>query len=64
MLSVVIAPDKFKGSLTASEVARGIAKGLRKSVPGIHTIELPVADGGDGTLDAFLANGYTAQKSW
>ncbi|MDT0196699.1 glycerate kinase [Arthrobacter sp. AB6] len=61
-LSVIIAPDKFKGSLTASEVARGIANGLRKSMPGIHTIELPVADGGDGTLDAFLANGYTSRE--
>ncbi len=57
--SVLIAPDKFKGSLTASEVARSIAKGLHTSFPGIHTTELPVADGGDGTLDAFLANGYT-----
>jgi glycerate kinase len=61
-LSVLIAPDKFKGSLTAPEVARGIAKGLQKAGPGIHTIELPVADGGDGTLDAFLANGYTARE--
>lgn len=59
---VLIAPDKFKGSLTAPEVARGIAKGLHNRVPGIRTVELPVADGGDGTLDAFLAAGYTARE--
>ncbi|MBT2549671.1 glycerate kinase [Arthrobacter sp. ISL-65] len=59
-LSVLIAPDKFKGSLTASQVARAIAHGLRKEQPGLNVIELPVADGGDGTLDAFLASGYVA----
>lgn len=61
-LSVLIAPDKFKGSLTASEVARAIASGLNEQQRPIHTMELPVADGGDGTLDAFLANGYTRRQ--
>jgi glycerate kinase len=60
--SVLIAPDKFKGSLTASQVARAIARGLQQSHPGIKAIELPVADGGDGTLDAFIASGYTAHQ--
>jgi glycerate 2-kinase len=60
-LSVLIAPDKFKGSLTASQVARAVAEGLRRQRPDIHVVELPVADGGDGTLEAFLSNGYTAQ---
>ncbi len=59
---VLIAPDKFKGSLKASEVASRIAMGLHNAVPGIRTIELPVADGGDGTLDAFLASGYTMRE--
>lgn len=57
-LSVLIAPDKYKGSLTASQVANAIAAGLRQGHPGIHTREVPVADGGDGTLEAFLADGY------
>lgn len=55
---VVIAPDKFKGSLSAAQVATAIARGLRRGNPGIRIIEMPVADGGDGTLDAFLARGY------
>ena len=56
---VLVAPDKFKGSLTAGEAAGAITKGLKTRHPQLTTIELPVADGGDGTLDAFLANGYT-----
>ena len=55
---VVVAPDKFKGSLTAAEVAAGVAVGL---VRGGFTGEieaLPVADGGDGTVDAAVAAGY------
>jgi glycerate kinase len=42
-------------------VARAIAAGLRQAWPGINTIEVPVPDGGDGTLEAFLANGYHAR---
>jgi glycerate kinase len=55
---VVIAPDKFKGSLTAAEVAARVTAGLRSVSPGIATVELPVADGGDGTVDAATAAGY------
>jgi glycerate kinase len=55
---VLVAPDKFKGSLRASEVAGHIAAGLRAAVPGVEVVEVPVADGGDGTLDAALAAGY------
>ena len=55
---VVIAPDKFKGSLTAPEVAMYLARGLTAAVPGLLTDEVPVADGGDGTVDAAVAAGY------
>jgi glycerate kinase len=55
---VVIAPDKFKGTLTAPEVAAHVARGLAAAVPGVVTDELPVADGGDGTVDAAVAAGY------
>ncbi|MDP4506335.1 glycerate kinase [Nonomuraea turcica] len=48
-----MAPDKFKGSLTAAEVARRVSAGL-----GVPTVELPVADGGDGTVDAAVACGF------
>jgi glycerate kinase len=55
---VLIAPDKFKGTLTAPEVAAHVARGLAAAVPGVVTDEVPVADGGDGTVDAAVAAGY------
>jgi glycerate kinase len=55
---VVIAPDKFKGSLTADGVAARLAAGLRRAGVTGPLIELPVADGGDGTVDAAVAAGY------
>jgi glycerate 2-kinase len=55
---VVIAPDKFKGSLTAPDVAVHLARGLAAAVPGVRTEEIPVADGGDGTVDAAVAARY------
>jgi glycerate kinase len=56
-MRVVIAPDKFKGSLTAAEAAKIIEAGLRRARPDVDTVLLPVADGGDGTLAAILAGG-------
>lgn len=47
--AVLVAPDKFKGTFTAAEVAAAVARGLRAG--GRDAVELPVADGGDGTLD-------------
>jgi glycerate kinase len=58
MNHVVIAPDKFKGSLTAAEVAAHVAAGLERACPGVSVKQLPVADGGDGTVDAAVAAGY------
>jgi glycerate kinase len=55
---VLVAPDKFKGSLRASEVAAHVAAGLQAAVPGVEVVRIPVADGGDGTLDAAAAGGY------
>jgi glycerate kinase len=55
---VVIAPDKFKGSLGAPEVARHIGAGLRRARPDVALVELPVADGGDGTVDAAVVAGF------
>jgi glycerate 2-kinase len=56
-MRVVIAPDKFKGSLTAAEAATLIEAGLRRARPDVETVLLPIADGGDGTLAAILAGG-------
>ena len=55
---VVIAPDKFKGSMSAAEAAAAIADGIRTERPDALITELPVADGGEGTLDAAVAAGY------
>jgi glycerate 2-kinase len=48
-MKVLIAPDKFKGTLTAEEVAEAIAEGIRSVNPEIKAIQFPLADGGDGT---------------
>lgn len=55
---VLIAADKFKGSLTAVEVAERVTAGLRRVVPGADVEALPVADGGDGTVAAAVAAGF------
>ncbi|WP_373317076.1 glycerate kinase [Streptomyces sulfonofaciens] len=55
---VLIAADKFKGSLTAVQVAQRLTAGLRRVVPDLAVEALPVADGGDGTVDAAVAAGF------
>ena len=59
MTHVLIAPDKFKGTLTAAQVAAAVGRGLTAARPDVTAVELPVADGGDGTLDAAIAAGFT-----
>ncbi|MBM9507037.1 glycerate kinase [Actinacidiphila acididurans] len=55
---VLIAADKFKGSLTAVQVAAHVTAGLRAVAPDLAVESLPVADGGDGTVDAAVAAGF------
>ncbi|HXD58468.1 MAG TPA: glycerate kinase [Thermoleophilaceae bacterium] len=50
---VLVAPDSFKGTFSAREVARAIAGGLRDG--GLEAEELPIGDGGEGTMDALVA---------
>ncbi|MFI1364063.1 glycerate kinase [Streptomyces griseochromogenes] len=59
---VLIAADKFKGSLTAVQVAERVTAGLRRVVPGVEVEALPVADGGDGTVDAAVAAGFERRE--
>jgi glycerate kinase len=59
-MRVVIAPDKFKGSLEAPEVAEAIADGLAAALPTADVHCQPVADGGEGTVAAAIASGYEA----
>jgi glycerate kinase len=55
--AVVVAPAPFKGALPAAAAARAIAAGVRLAAPGVETRVVPVADGGEGTLDALVAAG-------
>jgi glycerate kinase len=57
-VKVLVAPDKFKGSLTAGEVASAVASGFADVHPAAVVRTLPVADGGEGTVDAAVAAGY------
>lgn len=54
-MKIVIAPDSFKDSLSAEGVARAIAKGLAEILPNAELVQCPMADGGEGTVDAILA---------
>ncbi|GAA4979441.1 glycerate kinase [Actinopolymorpha pittospori] len=56
--TVVIAPDKFKHSLTALEVSRALARGIHDVRPDAPIDVAPIADGGDGTVDAAIAAGF------
>ena len=60
-LPVLVAPDSFKGSFSAAEVAGAIAAGLRDA--GREAVELPVADGGEGTMDVLGGELRTARVS-
>ncbi|MFH8448464.1 glycerate kinase [Streptomyces fungicidicus] len=59
---VLVAADKFKGSLTAVEVAERVTAGLRRVVPELEVEALPVADGGDGTVAAAVAAGFARRE--
>src|SRR5688572_22197829 len=54
-MRIVIAPDKFKDCVTASAVAEAIARGVRSVRPDATLDLCPMADGGEGTVDALVA---------
>ncbi|MGO4805968.1 glycerate kinase [Arthrobacter sp. 2MCAF15] len=63
-MRVVIAPDKFKGSLSAPDVARHLEAGLQRACGGnLDVLLIPVADGGEGTLDAAVGSGFTRRSA-
>ncbi|MGN8132195.1 glycerate kinase [Paenarthrobacter sp. 22069] len=67
-MRVVIAPDKFKGSLSAPEVCSHLEKGLQRgaaaaAVSPLDIVRIPVADGGEGTLDAAVGSGFTRRTA-
>ena len=54
-LRIVVAPDKFKGSLSASDAASAIVRGASRAAPGASFAVVPMADGGEGTVEAMVA---------
>jgi len=57
-MRVVVAPDKFEGSLTAGQAARAVEAGLLRARPDAEVVGLPLGDGGAGTLEALVAAGF------
>ncbi|WP_320112534.1 glycerate kinase [Draconibacterium orientale] len=60
MKKIVIAPDKFKGSLSGIEFCDAVERGIKKQIENVTIVKLPLADGGDGTVDALKF--YTGGK--
>ncbi len=64
MRVVIAPPDKFKGSLSAPDVAKHLATGLQAGFgKGIEATRIPVADGGEGTIDAAIGSGFTRRTT-
>jgi glycerate kinase len=57
MIKVLILVDKFRGSLTASEVSEAISKGMLSYSGSLEIVKVPLADGGEGTLEAVEREG-------
>ncbi len=53
-MDILIAPDSFKGSLSAREVAIAVEKGIRKVLPQANIRKIPIADGGEGTVESVI----------
>src|SRR5262249_17587963 len=54
-MRILLTPHALKGSLTAAETTQALAKGVRAAPPETEVIELPIADGGEGTVEAMVA---------
>lgn len=54
MKKIILVPDSFKGTLSSSQAAEAMAKATRRVFPEAEIVAIPVADGGEGTVDAFL----------
>ena len=62
-MKIVIAPDSFKESLTAEEVAQAIKRGFQKSIANVECLLCPVGDGGEGTVDA-IRHSLELEEKW
>lgn len=54
-MRIVLAPDSFKESMTAAEAAAAMARGVRRVLPAAECVEVPMADGGEGTTEVLVA---------
>lgn len=61
-MQIIIAPDSFKGSMSAIEAANSIEKGIKKVFGEAITIKIPIADGGEGTVDAIIMGSKGAYR--
>ncbi|ATG51608.1 glycerate kinase [Brachybacterium vulturis] len=61
--TVLLAPDKFKGTLTAAQVVDALRRGIAQTTPQLRVLSCPIADGGDGTVDAAHAAGFTIRST-
>ena len=62
-MNLLIAPDSFKGSLSAKEVARAMEQAAQSVLPSLKTHCIPFSDGGEGSLD-FLESHFTGDLQW
>ena len=62
-MKIVIAPDSFKESLSAPEVAAALARGIKRAAPDAYIICIPMADGGEGTVQAVLGATQSEPRS-
>ncbi len=53
-MKIIVAPDSLKGSVSSPEAAQAMARGIARAAPNAEVVLLPLADGGEGTLDALL----------
>lgn len=63
-MKFVLAPDSFKESMTAKEVCQAMATGIKKAIPDAEIIQIPMADGGEGTTTSLVdaTNGKYIKK--
>src|SRR5699024_12635073 len=54
MRKILVAPDSFKGSLTALEACEAMTTGIRRALPDAEIVEIPMADGGEGTVQSLV----------
>ena len=53
-MKIIIAPQAFKGSISALDAAHAMEAGVKAAVPDAETVLVPIADGGDGTLETLV----------